>query len=216
MNEKGNTLPENKEKGKKEWTPRMILRILKSPILATIVSVVAALISVFAIQSSINIAENQNRISLFEKRYEIYQTYKALNINAKKANEVLRTQEIGKNIEVWIAFVAYIVPENSILDMDAFKTGGIASGSEAAEVYLQVSKDINEYCVKIESAKYIFNLSESEKREIDTVLEEFQAITYEKINNQGYNNLKAKMIQLAKELSNLSMIKTMEDQLKVK
>lgn len=207
MNEKGNTLPENKEKGKKEW----ILQIL-----ATIASVAAVIISAFAIQSSINIAENQNRISLFEKRYEIYQTYKALNINAKKANEVLRTQEIGKNIEVWIAFVAYIVPDNSILDMDAFKTGGIASGSKATEVYLQASKDINEYCVKIESAKYIFNLSESEKREIDTVLEEFQAITYEKINNQGYNNLKAKMIQLTKELSNLSMIKTMEDQLKVK
>ena len=87
MNEKGNTLPENKEKGKKEWTLRMILqkilRILKSPILVTIASVAAVLISAFAIGSSINIAENQNRISLFEKRYEIYQTYKALNINAE-------------------------------------------------------------------------------------------------------------------------------------
>ena len=122
MNEKGNTLPENKEKGKKEW----ILQIL-----ATILSAAAVLISAFAIWSSVNIAENQNRISLFEKRYEIYQTYKALNINAKKANEVLQTQKIGNDIEVWIAFVAYIVPENSILDMDAFKTGGIASGIES-------------------------------------------------------------------------------------
>ena len=101
MNEKGNTLPENKEKGKKEW----ILQIL-----ATILSAAAVLISAFAIWSSVNIAENQNRISLFEKRYEIYQTYKALNINAKKANEVLQTQKIGNDIEVWIAFVAYIVP----------------------------------------------------------------------------------------------------------
>ncbi len=209
MNEKGNTLPENKEKGKKEW----ILQIL-----ATILSAAAVLISAFAIGSSINIAENQNRISLFEKRYEIYQTYKALSINAEKANEVLQTQKIGNDIEVWIAFVAYIVPENSILDMDAFKTGGIASGSKAAEVYLQVSKDINEYCVKIESAKYIFNLSESEEREIDTAIEEFQAITYEIINNQeGNNNVKAKMIQqLTEKLGNLSMIKTMEDQLRVK
>ena len=209
MNEKGNTLPENKEKGKKEW----ILQIL-----ATILSAAAVLISAFAIGSSINIAENQNRISLFEKRYEIYQTYKALSINAEKANEVLQTQKIGNDIEVWIAFVAYIVPENSILDMDAFTTGGIASGSKAAEVYLQVSKDINEYCVKIESAKYIFNLSESEEREIDTAIEEFQAITYEIINNQeGNNNVKAKMIQqLTEKLGNLSMIKTMEDQLRVK
>ena len=85
-------------------------------------------------------------------------------------------------------------------------------------MYLQVSKDINEYCVKIESAKYIFNLSESEEREIDTAIEEFQAITYEIINNQeGNNNVKAKMIQqLTEKLGNLSMIKTMEDQLRVK
>lgn len=188
----------------------------KEAIIIKIVEIaLPAVLSVVAIAISLFVANNQNRISLFEERYAIYQTCKTLNVNAQSANEVFLTQEIDSDaIETWIAFVAHIIPENSILDMAVFETGSTVSEEEALEVYLQISKDIGECCVKIESSKYVFKLSEAEEREIDTILQEFKAITYEGLVSDP-NGLGERMIQLTQALANLSVIETMEDQLKL-
>lgn len=176
---------------------------------------IPAFLSIVAIAISISVANNQNKISLFEKRYEVFQTCKALNINAQMAEATFSTQEIDVNsIEVWIAYVAHIIPQSSIMNMDVFKTEGSVTEQEALEVYLQISQEISNCCVQLESSKYIFDLSETEKAEIDDIIEALGTITYEGLASDPYD-LGAKMKELTRLLVNISAIEAMEEQLSI-
>lgn len=175
---------------------------------------IPSLLSVVAIVISIFIARNQNKIALFEERYEVFQTYKALSVNAQMADTAFSTQQIdGNSIETWIAYVAHIVPQNTIIKNISKLQDGV-SEQEALEVYLQISQEISNCCVQLESAKYIFDLSATEKAEIDNIIDIFATITYEGILSDPYA-LEIKMKALTQLLVNVSSIETMEEQLSV-
>ena len=176
---------------------------------------VPAFLSIVAIAISVSVASNQNKISLFEKRYEVFQTCKALSINAQMADVTFSTQKIdGNSIETWIAYTAHIVPKSTIMNMAVFKTEGSVTEQQAREVYLQISQEIVNCCVQLESSKYIFNLSEAEKTEIDDIIKAFRTITYEGVVSAPYD-LENKMKELTQLLVNISAIEAMEEQLSI-
>lgn len=177
------------------------------------ISIVASIIAVIL---SFHTASNDIRLSLFEEKYETYKNYSLLINNANKAQEMIDSEEIETSTTLWISLMSFLIPDDSIMELDIFKEEKVVSGEEAKEVYLYVFDEISKYCNKLEYAKYVFALTDKEKESIETIIITFDSFTYDDLTTENLNSLDSKIEQLLETINSTEILSAMESQLGTK
>ena len=187
-------------------------------IIEIVTSVTSVVLSVVAIFISFSIASHQNAVALFEKKFEVYQIYKSLINNSSSARNTLEEKiwidfgefedEASVDQEcmyLYVAFLDFIGPSIETED-----------GLEPADIFLITVAEVNDYCVKLDSAKYIFDLTESERFQIDQLIEKFEFFTSgNHIFHTGVENLKENILSLLDKIEQLSFLSKMERELRI-
>lgn len=181
-----------------------------------LLSIASIALSIVAIYISLSVAENQNRISLFEKRFEVYQVFKSLTSNSVSAHNTLDeqiwplfddiTDEATENAQCFDVYVNLL----DFLGLDIDVNYDLLPEDQ----YVIVVAAANEYCIKLDSAKYLFDLSENEKEQIDQLIEEFRNFTSSNyIFYSGEEKFKENVLNLLNKIDQVDLLFKMEQEL---
>ena len=118
--------------------------------LSFILAIVAIVVSLIGIYT-------QNRISLFEKRFELYQSYLSLTLNAEAIDKNINNIDVNEKESLYIAIAGFLVPEADAQQLEFFDN--YLDEEEKRKTIMYIIKNINKKCVKLDGAKYVFNLS---------------------------------------------------------
>ena len=172
---------------------------------------VATVIAIYvAISMPEKIADQQNKIALFEKRYELYTTYSIFIKLGKVAYNVLKSSSnILDKYELGVLLMNNLIPTK-------YKEELIDSGDEKLNKMLSIVHQLNNYTLEFEKIRYLFILDESEEtmlKEIILILDDFPYdISDPKID---FKNFRYRQLKLIRFIRDATILTTMEKQLQL-
>ena len=170
--------------------------------------VIAIVISVIAMGVSFIIANKQNNISLFEKRFEVYQSYFSLSLNGESIRSQLKNVDTDDKLTLYIAIIDCLVTDTNAQDLDYLQENVTDSDFQKANLYI-ISK-VNEFCVELDSAKYIFSLSSDEEAQIDAIIAALKTFA-----SSGYSLTTNEIYDLLSTICQIDFLNEMESQLSI-
>lgn len=167
--------------------------------LSFILAIVAIVVSLIGIYT-------QNRISLFEKRFELYQSYLSLTLNAEAIDKNINNIDVNEKESLYIAIAVFLVPEADVQQLEFFDD--YLDEEEKRKTITYIIKNINKKCVELDGAKYVLNLSKSDISKIDeieNILKSFAA--------NGYNMPIEDIRNMLETIGTIDFLTDMESQL---
>ena len=130
----------------------------------SILGVFATLAAVIvAIRIPKTIADRQDKIALFDKRYELLFQYEILLINAHQAVFAMSNikDSFGSgNMELWVAFIDFLMPEKGIIS--ELKSNNTMTSDQQIQhiqhIHNFVSTQIKLYNLQLDKISYLFDL----------------------------------------------------------
>ncbi len=151
------------------------------------------------------IANQQNKIALFEKKYELYTTYDNLIYSAKKTYITLDNKEFedscgkvvqGNKLFTWLIFVDFLL---ELKQFDKFlEKGGYFSEPNAEQNIVEVKlmmdfqNKITLINTELDKIRYLFSLSKNELKKLDLIVDGFRSIHFFTIDNEDNNKMDVK------------------------
>lgn len=192
--------------------------ITKKEKIELLISLLGTIISLTAIFIALYTSSQQSKIALFQQKFETYQTYKALIENSQSAKNTLEETlwdvlENNKSLDessyaqecmnLYSAFIGFIIP-----NIDT------TTATYPADTFLIIVDQVNEYCIQLDGAKYLFDLTKIEKQQIDkTVAELKNLISSSDVFFSGEKVLKAHIDSFFSQVEQINFLEKMQNQL---
>ena len=182
--------------------------------LGAIATVVAIFIAIYMPK---RIAEQQNKIALFEKRYELYAMYILFFRKAVGGYDVLQVKNScdGLDKEVLTQATIWDLVDRTGVSKMLDKTV-LLSLNEKQMLQPELEYHISNFTLELEKASYLFSLDEKEiatLKDIAFKLMEFPQYIYD--DNINFEEFKEKVLTIYKCITGPTILITMQEQLKL-
>ena len=175
---------------------------------------IEALVTLGAIAVAIyipnRIADQQNKIALFEKRYELYTIYSILvEFGNKTSNGVAKSSGILSKHQLGVLLINSLIPNK-------YKEEMPTSGDEQLDQLISMTYQINNYMLALEKIKYLFQLDEKEEEILQDILLILADYVYEiKDLKIKFEDFQKKSIRLIDLIVEPTILTTMQKQLQL-
>lgn len=177
------------------------------------INFVALVVSVVALICTWQIAENQRKVALFEKRIEMYQSISEFTEYSRIVTLLSEQSEDVNNLEVLLRYVNNLVPEAKILSPEMFGKEE-PSEIEKLQISMNALRELDKFCLDLESSQYIFDLDDRQKEGIDKAVEKMRGIKQFVFEEKSIdNNMASYLKELSNQVVNLNIVQTMQDNL---
>ena len=184
---------------------------------------IAIIISVIALMVTTFTSCGAYKVSMFEKRYEVFKEYSKIIQYANGAKQVLESKELEKYIDegeqtemgVYLYFSCMNVLTSNTNDSELpiLELGEEMDNTKLVESHKIIIQRINELNVELEAAKYIFHLTQDEKNCIDGIISNLQECSKEEFILSGADNIKANLIKLTEQIITIQFMEHMENKI---
>ncbi len=175
------------------------------------------------------IANQQNKIALFEKKYELYTIYSILVRSANKTYVTLNNKNLENSFDKnfkenkhlrWLMFVNFLLHIEEIDKLIDDKASiNETNLKKRARELKQVKHFQNEITLKtfeLDKIKYLFSLTQKELMKLDDIINKLDAIYYKTVDILiNYKDFKKSLLELAENIKEPTILTTMQKQLQL-